>query len=79
MPLVENFRATTVWKAFVLNSIASALTIVMAMVVHDKLDGSYKKLETKTLVVTWFVAFTTSFLAFGIMHFITGFGAGMEA
>lgn len=37
-PLIHHFRATNIWKAFVLNSIATTLVIFIAMTVKSSLD-----------------------------------------
>lgn len=37
-PLIHHFRATNIWKAFVLNSIATTLVIFIAMTVKSSFD-----------------------------------------
>ena len=37
-PLIHHFRATNIWKAFVLNSIATTLIIFIAMTVKSRFD-----------------------------------------
>ena len=38
MPLINNFRATNIWKAFILNSIAAAIVIVIGVTVKAHYD-----------------------------------------
>ena len=85
MALYEGFKATTVWKAFILNSIIAALVILIAMIVKDNLD-TYKDVDgrivTRTssfggLTATLIITFLASLLAFTAMHFTFDFGQGM--
>jgi len=84
MALYEGFKATTIWKAFILNSIAAALIILIAMIVKDRFD-TYKdnKGESitrttnfKSISLTLLVTFSASMIAFTLMHFMFDYGGG---
>jgi hypothetical protein len=85
LPLIKNFKSTTVWKAFTLNAIASAIIIVLSLVTKDGLDKYITpdgeevthKQPWYSIIVTALVAFASAFVAFTILHFVTGYGGGM--
>lgn len=85
MPLFHNFRATNVWKAFTLNSIVSALVILIAITIKGKLDTyvdkDNKQVQRYTTVSSVFFTllftFMASYTAYTIMYFTFGFGAAM--
>lgn len=87
MPLISGFQATTVWKAFLLNSIVAALTVVMAVIIKGRFDTYIDKRGNKvihktnmrSILLTLGVAFLTSFVAYTVMHELFGFGRGMLA
>jgi hypothetical protein len=82
MPLIE-FRATNIFNAFVLNSMVSALVIIIAMTIHRYMDPN-TSIETNTtewkgVVVTLIFTFISSLAAYSLMYFLFGFGHGMLA
>lgn len=87
MPLIKNFRSTSIWKAFILNSIAAAIVIVIGMTVKEHFDtyivddnnsNNIKRTTNFTSIsLTILFTFLTSFLAYTIMYFVFGFGGGM--
>lgn len=84
MPLIKNFRSTNIWNAFILNSIAAAIVIVIGITVKDHFDTYTKddsKITRKTnftsISLTVLFTFLTSFLAYTIMYLVFGFGGGM--
>jgi hypothetical protein len=76
MALIENFKATTIWKAFTLNSLVSSITIIFALVLKSKFDKYYGKDDIKGLIFTFFITFLVSFGVYTLMHFIVGYGGG---
>ena len=86
MPLIKNFKSTTILNAFILNSIAAALTIFVAMVTKENLDkyviekdGNLKRKTTFLgAVFTILLTFTVSMITFGLMYFVFGYGGGMK-
>ena len=88
MPLVRNFQATNVWKAFVLNSIVTTLTIFMAMTIRDHFDiytdvsndNTVKRKDSmKSKIAVLLAAFCTSMIVYIFMYFVFGYGRGMLA
>ena len=88
MPLIQNFRSTNIWNAFILNSIAAALVIVISITIKDHFDTYTinKNLEKNSIQrstnftsisLTILFTFLTSFLAYTIMYLVFGFGGGM--
>ena len=76
-----DFKATTIWKAFILNAIAIGLSTGITLAVKYKLD-QVKALRRKIwikVIVAIAVAGAIAFLSFTILHFIFGFGGGMIA
>ena len=79
------FHATNIWRAFLLNSIVAALTILMALIIKGHFDtyvderGHKVTHQTNTVSVglTLIIAFITSFLAYTVMYFLFGFGRAM--
>ena len=88
MPLVHGFRSTSIWRAFVLNSIATTLVIFIAVTVKGQLD-TYKADQNEhdeditcrtnftSIVATILATFLTSMAAYTLMYFVFGFGGGM--
>ena len=86
MPLVT-FQSTTIWKAFVLNSLASAIVIVLAIESNKYLmrndgddsdnDDSSDGSEWIHVLLTAVITFATTFITYATMYFMFGFGASM--
>ena len=87
MPIFRNFRATNVWKAFILNSILTSIVILVSITSKQYLDnyididGNKNKIVHKTnfksLIITLLVTFVISMLSYTIMYFTFGYGSGM--
>ena len=87
MVLVKGFKATTIWKAFLIYSIVSSITIVLALVIKGRLDtfkgtkDSDKEIKQTTnwlsILLTLLGAFVASFATFAFMYFVFGFGKGL--
>ena len=83
-PLIEGFRATTYFKAFILNAIAVAIIAALSIEMRSYLDRQSLKVKggwnlsdaTKTTIV--FVSgFTIAMIVYVTMYTIVGFGGGM--
>ena len=83
-PLIKWFRATTYFKAFILNAIAVAIIAALSIEMRSYLDRQGRKVKggwdlsdaTKTTIV--FVSgFTIAMMVYVIMYIIVGFGGGM--
>ena len=78
MTLVKNFKSTTVWNAFILNSIVTTLVIVFTLLAKDYADKHHKDKEYSVGVFASIIAaFLTSMLAYTVMYYAFGFGGGM--
>jgi len=86
MVLIHDFNSTSLWKAFVLNSLVTSLVILIAITLKSNLD-SYIDVDKKTkipnridwfsLIITLLVTFCTTLIAYLIMYVLFGFGGGM--
>jgi len=84
MPVIQHLQSTNIWKAFFLNSIASTVVIFISMTAKNNLDtytnkNITRKTNFKSVILTLLITFTSYMLAFTIMYYIFGFGAGMLA
>jgi len=85
MPIFKGLRSTTIWKAFLLNSIASSLIIVIAITIKNRFDiykdinGDKIKQSTsaKSLLITIFVTFVASYASYVVLYLLFGYGGGM--
>ena len=84
MALIKGFRSTSVWRAFILNSVASTLVIFIAITIKEKLDKFVDKdhevvrnTDIKSIVFTLLFTFLASMAAYTIMYIVFGFGGGM--
>ena len=92
-PIIHHFTSSNIWKAFVLNSIASALIIFIAMVTKKRFDTIHitdddKEVDDKevvnkestnaiSVILTLSTTFITSMVSFTILYVLFGFGGGM--
>lgn len=88
MVLIHHFHSTSLWKAFVLNSLITSLIILIALTLKSTLDNYIqvdedtvikRKTSLYSLTVTLLVTFGTTLSAYLIMYVIFGFGGGMLA
>jgi uncharacterized membrane protein len=85
MPLIQNFRSTSLTKAFILNSITASITVVLAIAVKDGLDRftNYNKNEEENksdfsnIIITLIITYCVSMLTYIFMFYVFGFGGGM--
>ncbi len=89
MPIIKNFRATNVWKAFILNSMLTSIVILVSITSKQYLDNYIDlddddnkvihKTSFKSLIITLILTFIVSMISYIIMYFTFGFGGGMLA
>ena len=86
MPLITHFKATSIWRAFFLNSLVGSFVIVLTITIKSSFDRHYNKDEKlyyktsiKSILFTFIISFLAYFMSFIFMHFLTGFGSGMLA
>lgn len=85
MPLIKGFTSTSIWKAFILNSLASTLVILIAVTVKERYDTFTdnknnkisRSTSTKSLVLTVIATFFATLFAYTVMYLIFGYGGGM--
>ena len=85
MPLIKNFKSTSLWKAFVLNSVTASIIVVLAISVKDSLDrftnynnsDERSKTNFANIIITLLITYSVTFLTYVLMYFIFGFGGGM--
>lgn len=78
MPIIQNFRANTITKAFILNALAIAITAALSIELRRILNRKLTNTNdvTKTLIVFVF-AFVIAIFTYTLLHVIFGYGGGM--
>lgn len=84
MPLIKGFQSTTIPKAFVLNSLAASIAIVIVVYVKDRHEifidehkhSPKRSVELKSMVNTFIITYIATFLSFTILYYIFGYGGG---
>lgn len=90
MPLIRNFRATDVWKAFILNSLLTSVIILVSITSKQYLDNfieddndtnttskNIRKTSIPNILISFVLTFIISMLSYIIMYYTFGFGGGM--
>ena len=78
-PLVPGFKATTFFKAFALNALATALIAIIAITTKGSLDKDTKLEESAKGFIAFLAAFVSAFCTYVILYFLFHFGGGMLA
>lgn len=91
MPLIRNFRATDVWKAFILNSLLTSIIILVSITSKQYLDNfiedndttitgkNVRKTSVPNIIISFVLTFIISMISYTIMYYTFGFGGGMVA
>ena len=85
MPLIKNFRSTTIHKAFILNAIATSLISMFA--IHTKYllekfmskESQKKVSHNMRMLIRFALTFVIAMIVFYSMNKIFGYGRGMLA
>ena len=78
--LIKDFRATSFTKAFILNSLATALIVIIAILSKQLLDKHVGHLnDSLRITMTFFITFFSALIIYFVLYFIVGFGGGMIA
>ena len=91
IPLIEGFRANTIMQAFILASLVTAISAVVAIETRRELEDTKsslyitvnnwfpgKKLGSLAIIFFVFVTtFFTSFLVYNLLHIIFAYGSAM--
>ena len=80
--LIKNFKSTSYINAFILNSIAVAISIVIGVIVSQTLvrhENNHEQFQVKATIptITIFISVTGTFFSYSMMFFLFGFGKGM--
>jgi Na+/pantothenate symporter len=84
MPIIK-FTATTVWKAFIMNSLVTTIAVVAAIIIRDlfvkhkdeKGKEVRQKMSGKVIGITFAITFGASLLAYTLLYFLFGFGQSL--
>lgn len=74
MPLINNFQNNSILSKFILNSIASSIVIIIALLVNNYLDKSESKITILSAMVTFSITFAVSMAANVFMYYVFGYG-----
>lgn len=78
MALITHFRATTLWKAFLLNSLLISFNAAISIYVFYVIDRYLPHLsEGYNLLITLIVSFTITLGSYLIFFYTFNFGGGM--
>ena len=91
IPLIDGFRANTILKAFILISLVTSISSVVAIETRSELDDTKSKLyiaindwfpgkKLGSIVIMFFVfltTFLTSFAIYMLLHILFGYGSAM--
>ena len=85
MPIIKGFKSTDIWKAFILNSLASTLIIFIAMSVKERYDHYTDKKDQeinrttnfKSIGLTIIATFFATMFAYSLMWIVFGYGGGL--
>lgn len=80
MPVIGNFKSTTILNAFILNALTASIVILMAIEINNKFinkTNTGKQTYNTSLPTRLLLTFISTFLAYTIMYIIFGFGGGM--
>jgi uncharacterized BrkB/YihY/UPF0761 family membrane protein len=87
MPLIKNFRGTTIWKAFFFGSLITSLVIILGILIKSRFDtfkdingNEIKKISKwKYIFLNFLIIFTVNYILCTLLYFIFGFGYGNVA
>ena len=92
MPLIKNFRATDVWKAFILNSLLTSMIILVSITSKQYLDNfiddddidnmntkgkNVRNTDFKNILISFLLTFMICMISYTIMYYTFGFGGGL--
>ena len=78
--LISGFKATSIWKAFFLNSLILAIVAVGAVeskAYVEKLGWSEDQDEVVKALGTFLITFFVGLFSYLLMYYMFGFGGGM--
>lgn len=82
-PLIKNYRAVTLSRAFFINAVVlaiiSALTIEVRMYVKSKTFMYSNISDYNKILIVIFTSLSIGLIVYLILYFLTGFGGGLIA
>ena len=76
-PIIKNFRANKVWKAFILAAIFQTILLSLTLVSKDVIDKHFEKGSTTAYILTIVEVAVVVIISYTVMYLIFGFGGGM--
>ena len=77
MPLTHKFRSTTIFNAFILNSIVVSMTALCSTLFHHYMD-KYLQLSIPFLItITVVFSFSICMILYLLLYHLFGYGGGM--
>jgi threonine/homoserine/homoserine lactone efflux protein len=76
-PLTKKLRATTYFRAFVLNAINVTLSTFIGYITHFYIDKNHNIPSWINIIITLFTAFSTSLIIHLLMFYVFAFGGSM--
>ncbi len=77
MPLTHKFRSTTIFNAFVLNSIVVSLTALSSTVFHHYMDKYFDFNIPLLISITVVFSFSICMALYLLLYHLFGYGGGM--
>ena len=78
MALIKGFKATNIFHAFILNSIAVALATVIGIETKKYTERkNFIAHEWERVLITFIATFGSCILTYTLLHIIFGYGGGM--
>ena len=81
MPLFKQFTATNLRNAFILNALATAIMIVIAVFVQKSVDNLIRpgddKMSFRSLLASFLATFIAGLITYAFLFWLFGFGGGM--
>ncbi len=87
MAIISGFKSTNIWKAFILNALATSIAIVFALEIKMRFDtyvdshgNEIQEVTNPTSFFMTFIAtFAATFFAYTVLHVLFGYGTGQLA
>lgn len=78
IPIIS-WRATNIFRAFTLNSFATASIVVVAMIIQQKLNKLTRDepIEWRSIFITFLGTWLSAWIVFVCLHILFGYGGGM--
>jgi hypothetical protein len=83
--LIPGLQSTTIWKAFLLNSVAATVIVFTAVFIKSHFNSFVDIYGNKVenidqggnMIATLIVTFMSAIITYGLLFYVFGFGYGM--